>query len=191
MNLEDHQRTTSFVILAKEYRRKVTYCEQIAFVSKIEPKNVNDVLSDSNLVIDMQGKLNQFTRNDEWSLVLISNDMNIIGTKWVFRNKMDEDGNIVRNKVRLVAKGYNQEDDINFDETYAPVARLEVVRLLIAYASMCNFKLHQMDVKSAFLNGVLNEEVYVSQPPGFEDHIYPNHVFKLKKALYGLNQAPQ
>jgi len=108
-----------------------------------------------------------------------------------FRNKMDEDGNIVRNKARLVAKGYNQEQGIDFDETYAPVARLEAVRLLLAYACMCNFKLHQMDVKSAFLNGFLNEEVYVSQPPRFEDHIYPNHVFKLKKALYGLKQAPR
>ena len=117
--------------------------------------------------------------------------MNVIGTKWVFRNKMDESGNIVRNKARLVAKGCNQEEGIDFDETYAPVASLEAVRLLLAYACMCNFKLSQMDVKNAFLNGFLNEEVYVSQPPSFEDHLYPNHVFKLKKALYGLKQAPR
>jgi len=117
--------------------------------------------------------------------------MNVIGTKWVFRNKMDENGNIVRNKGRLVAKGYNQEEGIDFDETCAPIARLEVVRLLFAYACLCNFKLFQMDVKSVFLNGFLNEEVYVSQPPCFEDHLYPNHVFKLKKALYGLKQAPR
>ena len=103
---------------------------------------------------------------------------------------MDENGNIVRNKARLVAKGYNQEEGIGFDETYTLVARLEYVRLLLTYASMYNFKLSQMDVKSAFLNGFLNEEMYVSQPPGFEDHIYPNHVFKLKKTLYGLKQAP-
>jgi len=100
---------------------------------------------------------------------------------------MDENGNIVRNKARLVAKGYNQEEGIDFDETYAPVARLEFVRLLLAYACMCNFKLSQMDVKSTFLN----EEVYVSQLPGFEDHLYLNHVFKLKKALYGLKEAPR
>ena len=104
---------------------------------------------------------------------------------------MDEDCNILRNKVRLVAKGYNQEEGIDFNETYVPVDRLEAVRLLLAYAFMCNFKLHQMDVKSAFLNGFLNEEVYVSQPLGFEDHLYPNHFFKLKKALYGLKQAPR
>jgi len=104
---------------------------------------------------------------------------------------MDEDSNIVRNKARLVAKGYNQEKNIDFDETYASVARLKAMRLLLANACMCNFKLHQIDVKSAFLNGFLNEEVYVSQPPGFEDHLYLNHVFKLKKAMYCLKQAPR
>jgi len=156
---------------------------------QIEPKNVNDALGDSNWVVSMQDKLNQFTKNDVWSLVPKTDKMHVIGTKWVFRNKMDENGNIVRNKARLVAKSYNQEGDIYFDETYAPVARLEVVRLLLAYACMCNFKLSQMDVKSAFLNGFLNEEVCVSQPPGFEDHLYPNHVLKLKNALYGLKRA--
>ena len=117
--------------------------------------------------------------------------MNIIGSKWVFRNKLDEDSVITRNKARLVAKGYNQEKGIDYGETFAPVARLEAVRLLLAFACMSGFKLFQMDVKSAFLNGYINEEVYVDQPPGFEDHKYPNHVFKLKKALYGLKQAPR
>jgi len=165
--------------------------EHVACVSQIEPRNVNEALNDSNWIVAMQDELNQFTRNDVWFLVPKTNYMNIIGTKWVFRNKMDEDGNIVRNKDRLVAKCYNQEENIDFDETYAPAARLEAARLLLAYACMCNFKLHLMVVKSAFLNGFLNEEVYVSQPPGFEDHLYPNHVFKLKKALYGLKQAPR
>jgi len=117
--------------------------------------------------------------------------MNVIGTKWVFKNKLDEQGIIVRNKARLVAKGYNQEEGINYGETYAPVARLEVVRLLLACACMNGFKLHQMDVKSAFLNGYIDEEVYVSQPFGFEDHNHPDHIFKLSKALYGLKQAPR
>ena len=91
-----------------------------------------------------------------------------------------------RNKARLVVKGYNQEEGIDYGETFAPVARLEVVRLPLAFACMSGFKLFQMDVKSAFLNGFINEEVYVEQPPGFEDHQHPNHVFKLKKALYVL-----
>ena len=97
----------------------------------------------------------------------------------------------MRNKAWLVAKGYNQEEGIDFGETYTPIARLEAVRLLLAYTCMKGFRLHQMDVKSAFLNGYIDEEVYVSQPPGFEDHNNPDHVFKLKKALYGLKQAPR
>ena len=96
---------------------------------------------------------------------------------------------ITRNKARLVDKGYNQEEGIDNGETFALVARLEVVRLLVIFACMSGFKLFQMDVKSAFLNGIINEEVYVEQPPGFEDHQHPNHVYKLKKALYGLKQA--
>ena len=123
---------------------------------------MNDALNDNNWIVAMQDELNQFTRNDVGFLVRRSDDMNIIGTKWVFRNKMDKDGNIVRNKARLVATWYNQEEAINFDETYAPIARLEAVRLLLKYACMCNFKLHQMDVKTTFLNVFLNEEVYVS-----------------------------
>jgi len=104
---------------------------------------------------------------------------------------MDEHGVITRNKAKLVAKGYNQVEGINYDETYAPVAQLEAVRLLLAFSCIKGFKLFQMDVKSAFLNGYINEEVFVSQPPGFEDHQHPGHMFKLKKALYGLKQAPR
>jgi len=115
--------------------------------------------------------------------------MNIIGTKWVYKNKMDEHGAITRNKARLVAKGYNQEKGIDFDETYAPVARLEAVRLFLAFSSIKGFRLLQMDVKSAFLNGYINEEVFVSQPLGFEDYKHQKHVYKLNKALYGLKQA--
>ena len=117
--------------------------------------------------------------------------MNIIGCKWVFRNKLDESGVTIRNKARLVVKGYNQEEGIDYGETFTPVARLEVERLLLAFACMSGFKLFQMDVKSAFLNGIINEEVYVEQPPYFEDHQHPSHVYKLKKALYGLEQAPR
>jgi len=139
----------------------------------------------------MHDELNQFTLNEVWTLVPRTKQMNVIGTKWVFKNKMDELGVIVRNKARLVTKGYNQEEGIDFGETYAPVASLEAVRLLLAYACMNGFRLHQMDVKSAFLNGFIDEEVYMCQPPGFEDQKYPNHVFKLKKALYGLKEAPR
>ncbi|GKB58048.1 copia protein [Tanacetum coccineum] len=104
---------------------------------------------------------------------------------------IDKNGVVSRNKAKLVAQGYNQQEGIDFDETYAPVARLESIRILLAYACAHDFKLYQMDVKSAFLNGFINEEVYVAQPPGFIDFEKPNHVFKLKKALYGLKQAPK
>ncbi|GJX22049.1 retrovirus-related pol polyprotein from transposon TNT 1-94 [Tanacetum coccineum] len=118
-------------------------------------------------------------------------DMTIIGTKWIYRNKLDENGAVTRNKARLIAQGYNQQEGINYDETYAPVARLESVRILLAYAYALDFKLYQMDVKSAFLNGSINEEVYLAQPLGFIDFVKPNYVYKLKKALYGLKQAPK
>jgi hypothetical protein len=116
---------------------------------------------------------------------------NVIGTKWVFRNKKDEDGLVTKNKARLVENGYTQVEGLDFGETYALVARLEAIRILLAFATHHNFKLHQMDVKSAFLNGPISEEVYVEQPPGFADPKFPNHVYKLHKALYGLKQAPR
>ena len=108
----------------------------------------------------------------------------------MFRNKQDDQG-VVRNKARLVAKGFSQVEGLDFGETFAPVARLEGIRILLAYASHHEMKLYQMDVKSAFLNGFINELVYVDQPPGFEDPRYPNHVYRLSKALYGLKQAPK
>jgi hypothetical protein len=129
-------------------------------------------------------------RNEVWHLVPHPNQ-NVVGTKWVFHNKQDEHGVVTRNKARLVAKGYSQVEGLDFGETYAPVARLESIRILLAYATYHGFKLYQMDVKSAFLNGPIKEEVYVEQPPGFEDSEYPNHVYKLSKALYGLKQAPR
>ena len=98
---------------------------------------------------------------------------------------------MIRNKARLVAKGFAQVEGLDFGETFAPVARLEAIRILLAYASHHNMKLFQMDVKSAFLNGLINELVFVEQPPGFEDPRYPNHVYRLHKALYGLKQAPR
>ncbi|KAK9011528.1 hypothetical protein V6N11_044376 [Hibiscus sabdariffa] len=140
-------------------------CHHVAFISCIEPKNIKEALNDDYWILAMQEELNQFDRN--------------------------ESGNIVRNKARLVAQGYTQEDGIDFDETYAPVARMEAIRMLLAFACHHEFKLFQMDVKSAFLNGFINEEVYVEQPPGFEDPKFSNHVFKLSKALYGLKQAPR
>ncbi|GKC34994.1 retrovirus-related pol polyprotein from transposon TNT 1-94, partial [Tanacetum coccineum] len=104
---------------------------------------------------------------------------------------MDKNGIVIKNKTRLVAQGYNQQEGIDYEETFAPVARLEAIRIFLAYAVYMGFIVYQMDVKSAFLNGKISEEVYVQQPPGFEISEYPNHVCKLDKALYGLKQAPR
>nr|GEY42325.1 integrase, catalytic region, zinc finger, CCHC-type, peptidase aspartic, catalytic, putative [Tanacetum cinerariifolium] len=114
-----------------------------------------------------------------------------IGTKWVYKNKRDQRGIVIRNKARLVAQGHRQEEGIDYDEVFAPVARIEVIRLFLAYASFMNFIVYQMDVKSAFLYGTIEEEVYVSQPPGFVDPQFPDKVYKVEKALYGLHQAPR
>ncbi|GJU86167.1 retrovirus-related pol polyprotein from transposon TNT 1-94 [Tanacetum coccineum] len=160
-------------------------------LQEMKPKNVNEALTDESWIVAMQEELNQFIANDIWELVPQPRNMTIIGTKWVFRNKLDENSIVSRNKARLVAQGYNQQEGIDYDETYAPVARLESIRILLAYACALDFKLFQMDVKSAFLNGFINEEVYMAQPPGFIDFEKPNHVYKLKKALYGLKQAPK
>jgi hypothetical protein len=138
----------------------------------------------------MQEELNNFKRNKVWSLIERPKQ-NVVGTKWVFCNKQDEFGVVTRNKARLVAKGYSQVEGLNFEETFAPVARLESIRILLAYATHHDFKFYQMDVKSGFLNKPIKEEVYVEQPLGFEDQEYPNHVYKLHKAPYGLKQAPR
>jgi hypothetical protein len=107
---------------------------------------------------------------------------NVIGTKWVFHNKQDEHAVVIRNKARLVAQGFTQIEGLDFGETYASVARLESICILLAYATHHDFKLYQMDVKSAFLNGPLSELVYVEQPQGFEDPKHLNHIYKLDKA---------
>jgi hypothetical protein len=161
------------------------------FVSTIEPKNVNEALLDNFWINAMQDELLQFTKNNVWILVPRPPNVNVIGTKWIFKNKSNEEGVIVRNKARLVAQGYTQVEGVDFDETFAPVARIESIRLLLAIACCLKIKLYQMDVKGAFLNGLIDKEVYVEQPKGFTDPKYPNHVYKLEKALYGLKQAPR
>jgi hypothetical protein len=138
------------------------FCEFYSFVSSLEPLKVEEALSDPDWIIAMQEELNNFTRNEVWSLVARPKQ-NIIGTKWVFHNKQDENDVVTRNKARLVAQGFTQVEGLDFGEAYAPVARLESIRILISYATNHDFKLYQMDVKSAFLNGPLQELVYVEQ----------------------------
>jgi hypothetical protein len=147
-------------------------------------------LYDLDWVLAMQEVLNNFKRNEVWSLVPCPKQ-NVVGTKWLFRNKQDEHIVVTRNKARLVAKGYAQVIGLDFEETFALVARLESICILLAYVAHHSFKLFQMDVKSAFLNSPIKEEVYVEQPSSFEDDRYPDHVYRLSKALYGHKQAPR
>jgi hypothetical protein len=148
-------------------------------------------LRDVDWVNAIHEELNSFTRNQVWELVERPKGHNVIRTKWIFRNKQDQDEIVVRNKARLVAQGYTQVEGLDYGETYAPLARLEAIRILLAYACAHNIKLYQIDVKIAFLNGYINEEVYVEKPPSFKDYKKPNHVYKLKKTLYCLKQAPR
>nr|GEU86650.1 hypothetical protein [Tanacetum cinerariifolium] len=145
----------------------------------------------SNLETNITEELSQFKMQKVWVLVDLPNGKRAIGTKWVFMNKKDERGIVVRNKARLVAQGHTQEEGIDYEEVFAPVARIEAIRLFLAYASFMGFMVYQMDVKSAFLYGTIEEEVYVCQPLRFEDPDYPNTVYKVVKALYGLHQAPR
>nr|GEX81329.1 hypothetical protein [Tanacetum cinerariifolium] len=139
----------------------------------------------------MQEELLQFKMQKVWVLVDLPHGKRAIGTKWVFRNKKDERGIVVRNKERLVTQGHTQEEGIDYVEVFTPVARIEAIRLFLAYASFMGFMMYQMDVKSAFLYGTIKEEVYICQPPGFEEPDHPNKVYKVVKALYGLHQAPR
>nr|GEZ02423.1 retrovirus-related Pol polyprotein from transposon TNT 1-94 [Tanacetum cinerariifolium] len=139
----------------------------------------------------MQEELDQFARLKVWRLVPRPEGKYVIKTKWIFNNKKDENSLVIRNKARLVAVGYCQQEGIDYDETFAPVARTEDIRLFLAYAAHKDFKVFQMDVKTTFLNGILKKEVYVGQPSGFVSKKYPDHVYDLDKALYGLKQAPR
>ncbi|GJU87808.1 retrovirus-related pol polyprotein from transposon TNT 1-94 [Tanacetum coccineum] len=166
-------------------------CMYALTVSTTEPTNIKEAMLDASWIESMQDELNQFKRLDVWELVEYPISRNIIAVKWIWKNKTDAKNTIIRNKSCLVAKGYGQEDGIKFEESFAPVVRLEAVRIFVAYAAHKNFSMYQMDVKTAFLNGPLKKEVFVRQPDGFVDPDFPNHIYRLKKALYGLKQAPR
>ncbi|GJW62853.1 retrovirus-related pol polyprotein from transposon TNT 1-94 [Tanacetum coccineum] len=165
-------------------------CMYALTVSTTKPKNIKESMLDASWIKSMQDELNQFKLLDVWELVECSIGKNIIAVKWIWKNKIDAENTVIRNKSLLVAKGYGQEEGINFEESFAQVARFKAVRIFVAYAAHKNFPIYQMDVKMAFLNGPLKEEVFVRQPDGFVDPDFPNHVYRLKKGLYGLKQVP-
>ncbi|GJZ84670.1 retrovirus-related pol polyprotein from transposon TNT 1-94 [Tanacetum coccineum] len=156
----------------------------------LRPK-YKEALKEACWIEAMQEELNEFEQLEVWELVPRLDRVMIITLKWIFKVKLNKLGGVLKNKARLVARGYRQEEGIDFEESFVTVDRLEAIRIFIAYAAYKNMIVYQMDVKTAFLNGILREEVYVSQPDGFVDQDNPNHVYKLKKALYGLKQAPR
>ncbi|KAJ9561694.1 LOW QUALITY PROTEIN: hypothetical protein OSB04_006854 [Centaurea solstitialis] len=174
---------TSPMITRKQRRRKSGPSIGHAILFSVEPKKAHDAMKDPSWIEAMQEELLQFVLQNVWDLVDLPNGHREIGTKWIFRNNKDERGIVIKNKARLVAQGYTQEEGIDYDDVFAPVARIEAIRLFLAFASFRRFK--------CIFYGKIDEEVYVCQLPGFEDPKFPDKVYKLKKALYGLHQAPR
>ncbi|GJW59441.1 retrovirus-related pol polyprotein from transposon TNT 1-94, partial [Tanacetum coccineum] len=178
------------VSIRLQLHEQAVFCYYDAFLTSVEPKSYKDALIQSCWIEAMQEELNEFKRLEVWELIPRPDKVMVITLKWIYKVKLDELGGILKNKARLVAYGYHQEEGIDFEESFALVARLEAIRIFLAFAAHMNMVVYQMDVKTAFLNGNLREEVYVSQLDGFMDPDNLNHVYKLKKALYGLKQAP-
>nr|GEU37898.1 hypothetical protein [Tanacetum cinerariifolium] len=179
------------VLTRNQLRSNGDMCMYTLTVSTMEPKNVKEAMTNPAWIESMQEELLQFKRLDVWVLVPAPDNITPLTLKWLFKNKHDEEKTVIRNKSRLVTRGYCQEEGIDFEESFAPVARMEAIRIFLAYDAHKSFIVFQMDVKTAFLHGTLKEDVYVCQPKGFIDADNPIHVFKLKKALYGLKQAPR
>lgn len=165
--------------------------EELNLMGVDEPGNFKQAVQDNNWKQAMELEMTSIEENETWDLTTLPPGEKVIGLKWVFKLKKDADGKIVKHKARLVAKGYVQKRGVDYDEVYAPVTRLETVRLLLALSAKKNWEVHHLDVKTAFLNGEIKEDVYVSQPEGFEKTGKEHLVYKLKKALYGLRQAPR
>nr|GEV96559.1 retrotransposon protein, putative, unclassified [Tanacetum cinerariifolium] len=176
-------------------RRQLTIdpemCMFALTVSTAEPKNIKKAMADSAWIEAMQEELHQFERLQVWELVDKPFGKTIIKLKWLWKKKKDEDQTVIRNKARLVANGYAQEEGIDFEKSFALVARLESVQIFITYATHKFFLIYQMDFKIEFLNGLLKEDVYFAKPDGFIDPDHPEKVYHLRKALYGLKQAPR
>nr|GEW89578.1 hypothetical protein [Tanacetum cinerariifolium] len=156
-----------------------------------QQQNVKEAMTDPAWIDSMQEEFLQFKRLDVWVLVPTPDNISPLTLKWLFKNKHDKEQTVIQNKSRLVVRGYRQEEGIDFEESFAPVARMEAIRIFLAYAAHKSFYVFQMDVKTAFLHGSLKEDVYVCHPQGFINADHPSHIYNLKKALYGLKQAPR
>nr|GFA46173.1 hypothetical protein [Tanacetum cinerariifolium] len=176
------------VLTRNQLRSDGDMCMYALTMSTMEPKNVKEAMTDPARIDSMQEELLQFKRLDVWVLVPDPDNISPLTLKWLFKNKHDEEQTVIRNKSRLVVRGYRQEEGIDFEESFTPIARMEAIRIFLAYDAHKSFTVFQIDVKTAFLHGSLKEDVYVCQPKGFIDAGHPSHVYKLKMALYGLKQ---
>nr|GEU77247.1 hypothetical protein [Tanacetum cinerariifolium] len=174
-----------------QLHEQALFCYYDAFLTSVEPKTYKDSLTQSCWIKAMQEDLNEFKRLEVWELIPRPDKVMVITLKWIYKVKLDDLGGIIKNKARLVARGYHQQEGIDFEESFDHVARLKAIRIFLTYAAYKNMVFYQMDVNTAFLNGNLREKVYVSQLNGFVDPDNHNHVYKLKKALYGLKQVPR
>lgn len=171
--------------------RSLTDIYQRCSVAVLEPAGYEEAKSDQRWMNAMKEELAMIEKNQTWELVERPEDRKVIGVKWVFKTKFNPDGSVNKHKARLVVKGYAQVWGVDFSETFASVARLDTIRMILALAAQQGWKVYQLDVKSAFLNGVLQEEIYVEQPEGFVTPGQEEKVYLLRKALYGLRQAPK
>jgi hypothetical protein len=165
--------------------------EELHLATGDEPSSSEEAEPHAAWRAAMMDEMGSIEENKTWTLTTLPAGKRPIGLKWVFKLKRNSAGEVIKHKARLVAKGYVQRAGVDFDEVFAPVARLDSVRLLLAIAAHCGWEVHHLDVKSAFLNGELEEEVYVTQPPGFEQAGEEEKVLRLSKSLYGLRQAPR
>nr|GEW25413.1 putative ribonuclease H-like domain-containing protein [Tanacetum cinerariifolium] len=190
-NLDIHDGLKIFDCLKSGIFTSSSYDEDFSGPDANNLESSLHALADPDWVEAMQAEMQQFRNQKVWVLVTLPNGKRAIWTKWILKNKMDARGIVCKNKVRLVAQGHRQEEGIDYTDVFAPVARIEAIRLFLAFASFIGFRVYQMDMKSAFLYGQIAEEVYVTQPRGFEDPDHPKKVYKVVKALYGLHQAPR
>ncbi|GKD28975.1 retrovirus-related pol polyprotein from transposon TNT 1-94, partial [Tanacetum coccineum] len=169
----------------KQLETDAMWCYFDTFLTFVEPKNFKQAMTEPSWIDAMQEEIHEFERLQVWELVLCPDKVMLIKLKWIYKVKIDEFGGVLKNKARLLAQGFRQEEGIDFEESFAPIARIEAIRIFVANAATKNMMIFQMDIKMAFLNGRLKEEVYVSQLEEFVDQDDPSHVYKLKKALYG------
>eukprot|EP01018_Ginkgo_biloba_P000724 Gb_02012 [translate_table: standard] len=182
---------TNFDRRMKRQQSRVNFILMTQVMKNNKPQSFNEAVNKVQWKNAMESEFDALVRNDTWTLMELPLDKDVIGTKWIYKTKYKSDGSIDKHKARLVAKGYAQQEGVDYTKTFAPVATMDTIKTVLVLAAQHGWISYQMDIKSAFLNGYVNEEIYVKQPQGFNIAGNENKVYKLKKALYGFKQAPR